>query len=59
MENRVDNSWRKSSYSGTGGGQCVEVGAGAGVLVRDTVDRAGAMLAFPADAWSAFIGSIR
>jgi hypothetical protein len=34
--------WRKSTYSGNNGGQCVEVGnAVSGVVVRDTADRAG------------------
>lgn len=29
--------WRTSSYSGSGGGECIEVGASAGaVLIRDT-----------------------
>jgi hypothetical protein len=33
-------TWRKSSYSGSNGGECVEVGAHEGrVLVRDTKDR--------------------
>ena len=28
--------WHKSSYSGSGGGNCVEVAGGEKVLVRDT-----------------------
>ena len=36
----VVGSWRKSSYSGNNGGDCVEVGhRETGVLVRDTKDR--------------------
>ena len=47
-------TWRKSSYSGTNGGQCVEVTATGHVLVRDTEDRAGAVLAFSAETWRKF-----
>lgn len=49
-------TWRISSYSGPNGGNCVEVGAGGqAVLVRDTKDRAAAVLAFGPAAWRAFI----
>ncbi len=52
--------WRKSSYSGSGGGSCVELASGSGaVLVRDTTDRDGGTLAFTADAWRAFTGGLR
>lgn len=53
-------SWRTSTYSGTGGGNCVEVApAGRIVGVRDTKDRDGDTLAVRADAWRAFIGFAR
>ncbi len=53
-------SWRKSSYSGNNGGNCVEAGSvPGGVLVRDTQDRAGAVLEFSADAWRAFAGQVK
>ena len=52
--------WRKSSYSGANGGQCVETATAAGaVLVRDTTDRDGGILAFTADAWAEFLGTLR
>ena len=52
--------WRKSSYSGNNGGACVEVGnAARGVVVRDTTDRAGAVLAVPAGAWRALLAEVR
>jgi uncharacterized protein DUF397 len=55
MEDRnLDQRWRKSSYSGNGGGNCVEVGQADGVLVRDTQDLTGPVLAFSADAWQRF-----
>ena len=50
--------WRTSSYTG-GSGDCVEVAAAAGaVLVRDTKDREGPVLAVPATAWHAFLADI-
>jgi hypothetical protein len=53
-------TWRKSSYSGTNGGNCVEVGDAAGaVAVRDTQDRAGAVLTLSADTWRAFAATIK
>lgn len=53
-------TWRKSSYSGSGGGQCVETAEWAGtVLVRDTANRAGAVLSVPADAWQRFTDALR
>jgi hypothetical protein len=55
----VGQAWRKSSHSGSGGGDCVEVGQAGGVVVRDTTDRAGAALAFPAGAWRVLLAGIR
>lgn len=51
--------WRKASYSATNG-NCVEVAdATGGVLVRDTTDRTGAMLAVSADAWQRFTATMK
>ena len=55
----MESSWRKSSYSGDNGGECVEVASAAAVLVRDTADRTGPVLTFTADAWRAFTAAIR
>ena len=52
MEDKIDLRWRKSSYSGNGGGNCVEVATGERVLVRDSQDRAGTVLRFPPAAWA-------
>jgi hypothetical protein len=50
--------WRTSSYTG-GSGDCVEVAAAADtVLIRDTKDREGPVLAVPAAAWHAFLTDI-
>ena len=52
--------WRTSSYTGNGGGNCVEVGGAASVIVvRDTKDRNGGTLAFSAGAWDAFAASLK
>jgi hypothetical protein len=50
----VARGWRKSSRS-VNNGQCVEAGGGIGaVLVRDTADRGGTVLAFTPAVWAAF-----
>jgi Domain of unknown function (DUF397) len=52
--------WRKSSYSGSNGGECVETASGAdGVLVRDTANRAGRTLMFSAAAWQRFTADLK
>ena len=58
----MDATWRKSSYSGGNGGNCVEVGAqpqSARVLVRDTKDRQGPVLQFTPSAWKQFADQVR
>ena len=53
--------WRKSSYSGTNGGNCVEVARNLPgvVAVRDSKDPGGPALAFtPAD-WEAFTARLK
>jgi len=55
----TDLNWRTSSYSGNGGGECVEVGQADHVLVRDTQDRTGPVLAFGAAAWERFAGQVK
>jgi len=53
-------NWRKSSNSDGNGGNCVEVGTDARVvLVRDTTDRDGGTLAFTAEAWQRFTNALR
>jgi hypothetical protein len=53
-------TWRKSSYSGSGGGQCVEAAASAGaILIRDTTNRVGTVLSVPTDAWQRLIDTLR
>jgi Domain of unknown function (DUF397) len=51
--------WRKSSYSGANGGQCVEVASADRVMVRDTTDSDGMALVFSTGAWVAFVTRLR
>jgi hypothetical protein len=51
--------WRKSTYSGNGGQDCVEVAGNGTVLIRDTANRDGVTLSVPADAWAKFTASLR
>ena len=57
--------WRKSSYSGNNGGQCVEVvamhdGSGTSLcLLRDSKDREGPVLTLAPAEWRAFTAGIK
>ncbi|MFF8594875.1 DUF397 domain-containing protein [Streptomyces sp. NPDC015220] len=50
-------AWFKSSYSGTEGGECVEVAAATAVVhVRDSKAVTGSMLTVSREAWAGFVG---
>jgi Domain of unknown function (DUF397) len=52
--------WRKSSYSGSNGGACVEVGvATPTVAVRDSKHPDGPPLTFAPDTWNAFTAQLK
>ncbi|PGH49639.1 DUF397 domain-containing protein [Streptomyces sp. Ru87] len=53
--------WRKSSYSNSEGGSCLEVldGQPGGVPVRDSKNPDGPALVFPATGWSSFISAVK
>ncbi|MFI5755055.1 DUF397 domain-containing protein [Streptomyces sp. NPDC051569] len=52
-------AWLKSSYSGSGGGDCVEVGlASDAVHVRDSKSPLGAALRVPSEGWSVFVSYV-
>lgn len=54
------SDWRKSSYSGNQGGNCVEIADTAHqVHVRDTQNRPLGYLTFSASNWSALLSSLR
>lgn len=58
--------WRTSSFSGGGGGACVQVapvladsGGAAGLAVRDSKNPTGGTLAFAPNAWASFLDAVR
>ncbi|MFI2262087.1 DUF397 domain-containing protein [Streptomyces tubercidicus] len=53
--------WRKSSYSNSNGGECVEIADGFPGLVpvRDSKNPQGPALVIPAEAWAAFVGCLK
>lgn len=54
-------NWRKSSYSNSDGGACVEVSDDFAVVVpvRDSKVFHGPVLVFPAGGWASFVSAIR
>jgi hypothetical protein len=54
----LDATWRKSTRSGNSG-SCVEVRClASAVQVRDTKNRTGPVLCFPAEAWRGFLAGV-
>ncbi|WP_121710577.1 DUF397 domain-containing protein [Streptomyces sp. E5N91] len=50
-------AWFKSSYSGTEGGDCVEVAVSTAVVhVRDSKAAAGPVVTVSPNAWAGFVG---
>ncbi|WP_327408753.1 DUF397 domain-containing protein [Streptomyces sp. NBC_01281] len=54
-------SWRKSSYSNSDGGECVEVSDDFAdvVPVRDSKVPNGPALVFPGGGWASFVSALR
>ena len=60
MEGNRAITWRKSSYSGNNGGNCVEVGTAARLIaVRDSKDPHGPVLAFGPQTWRRFAARVK
>lgn len=59
--NLTSAAWRKSSYSGNNGGNCIEIADGLVDLVpvRDSKDPHGPALLFRAEAWAAFVADVK
>jgi hypothetical protein len=53
--------WRKSSYSGSEGGSCLEVldDHPTGVPVRDSKTPDGPALVFPSAGWTSFLSAVK
>ncbi|MFI8947387.1 DUF397 domain-containing protein [Streptomyces sp. NPDC053750] len=57
-----NTQWRKSSYSGNTGGDCVEVADSCptgSVPVRDSKNPSGPVVTVGVDAWQAFVDGLR
>ncbi|MFC8075314.1 DUF397 domain-containing protein [Streptomyces sp. NPDC057307] len=54
-------TWRKSSYSNSDGGECVEVSDdfAAVIPVRDSKTPHGPVLAFDASGWASFVSAVK
>jgi Domain of unknown function (DUF397) len=61
MDQLEGAQWRKSSYSGGNGGNCVEVAGNLPgiVAVRDSKDRGGPRLAVTDRTWTVFVREVR
>lgn len=60
MEHIDGYRWRKSSYSVSNGGNCIEVQAAPDTIkVRDSKDAIGPKLAFGHQAWAAFAARVK
>ncbi|MEU3852713.1 DUF397 domain-containing protein [Streptomyces sp. NPDC029554] len=61
MRSITEDRWRKSSYSGGSGGNCLEVAGGhpTVVPVRDSKNPHGPKLVFRATAWAAFVANLK
>jgi len=62
MGHDIDRAvWRKSSYSGSNGGNCVEIAGNLAevIAVRDSKDPGGPVLALTPDDWRTFTAAIK
>lgn len=60
MERLASLRWRKSTYSGSNGGGCIEAADHDNqVLIRDTRDRSGPVLRFGPGAWRRFTNQVK
>ncbi|MBB4931075.1 hypothetical protein F4561_001895 [Lipingzhangella halophila] len=57
----IEQTWRKSSYSNSKGGNCVEVAdtVSGGAAIRDSRHPDLGHLSFPAPEWSAFLRGVQ
>jgi hypothetical protein len=61
VEDTVELRWRKASYSGNGGGSCVEVARNLPhvVAVRDSKDPHGPVMALDPAGWRHFTAAVK
>ena len=58
MEDKMTR-WRKSSYSGNGGSDCVEAANSDHVYVRDSKDKNGPHLEISPEKWHSFTSRVK
>jgi hypothetical protein len=61
VEDQIEPRWYKSSYSGNGGGDCVEVASNLPgvVAIRDSKNPDGHVLIISRNEWARFISRLR
>jgi Domain of unknown function (DUF397) len=60
MDKLDDRTWRKSSYSGSNGGNCIEITTGPGtVAIRDSKDPRGPVLTLTGRDWQRFTDQVK
>ena len=60
MDQLDGRTWRKSSYSGSNGGNCIEITTTPGtVAVRDSNDPHGPVLTFGHQGWQRFADQVK
>ncbi len=60
MDHLTRLTWRTSSYSGSNGGNCIQIAAAADtVAVRDSKDPHGPVLAFGTRDWQRFANQLK
>jgi len=60
MDNLTSLTWRTSSYSGSNGGNCIQVASAEDtVAVRDSKDPHGPVLPFRARDWQRFTSQVK
>jgi hypothetical protein len=60
MDQLESRTWRKSSYSGSNGGNCIEISAAPGAIaVRDSNDPHGPVLTFDSQDWRRFADQVK
>jgi Domain of unknown function (DUF397) len=60
MDDPTDLTWRKSSYSGSNGGNCIEVATAPNMVgVRDSKDPCGPVLVAEPKDWRRFVELVK
>jgi hypothetical protein len=60
MDQLEGRTWRKSSYSGSNGGNCIEISTAPGaVAIRDSNDPHGPALTFDSQDWRRFADQVK